>query len=77
MVQTKFDSIQNDFQWVLKVLRTSKNKEHLNCVLKCFELWKIKYVENISTISEKENFNHMKSIFWINFKNKDIGIIDL
>ena len=79
MTQTETNSVHEDFQWILRILDSSKNYEHLNCTLKCFKLWEMKNIDKFLTKIETNRFNDMKNIFWVKFKNKNsnVGIINL
>jgi hypothetical protein len=59
-----------DFEWVLKVLESSRNKSHMDCTLKCFYLWEKKH----SNSKEKKLIIKLKSNFWVLFKNKNIHV---
>ena len=68
-----------DFQWVIKVLQSSKNDKHLDCTLNCFRLWESKHVDQITTKVEREHLNKLRSIFWKKFrdKNNQVGILEI
>jgi hypothetical protein len=70
MIQTNPNSLYEDFLWILRILHSSTNNEHLNCSLKCFDLWERKYFNKHLTPSEKKTFNHMKNVFWVSLKKK-------
>ena len=78
MTQTKTNSIHEDFLWIIKILHSSKNDEHLSCTLKCFRFWEMKHIDKILTKTETDGFNGMRSVFWDEFKNqnRNIGMVD-
>jgi uncharacterized protein involved in tolerance to divalent cations len=59
-----------DFEWVLRVLESSKDEIHMDCTLKCFYLWEKKYSDS----KEKKLIIKLKSNFWVLFKNKNIHV---
>lgn len=71
MIKMNLTSAVSDFKWVLKVLKSSKSKEHLDTTLKCFNLWENKYVSDQLQNSEKEVIKHLRYEFWCMFKNKN------
>jgi hypothetical protein len=56
-----------DFEWVLRVLESSKDEIHMDCVLECFYLWEKKY-------SHLKVSSKLKNNFWVLFKNKNIHV---
>ena len=36
-----------DFEWVLRVLESSRDESHMDCVLKCFYLWEKNIVTQV------------------------------
>jgi hypothetical protein len=67
IIKTNITKAIYDFEWVLRVLESSKDENHMDCVLKCFYLWEKKY--SYLKVSSK-----LKSNFWVLFKNKNIHV---
>lgn len=63
-----------DFEWILKILESSENESHMDCVLKCFYLWEKKHSDSKGTLKEKNVITKLKSNFWTLFKNKNINV---
>jgi hypothetical protein len=63
-------SATQDFKWVLKVLKSSKSKEHLETTLKCFTLWEGKHISEKLSNSDEESIKHLRYQFWCLFRNK-------
>jgi hypothetical protein len=63
-----------DFEWILKVLESSENENHMDCVLKCFQLWEKKYSEFQNASTEKKVIERLKGNFWSLFKNKNTNV---
>jgi hypothetical protein len=72
-------SVIDDLKWVIKVLDSSKSKEHMDTTLKCFKLWESKYVNELLNQKEKKIVSELRSNFWSKFKNKisSIGTFNL
>lgn len=62
-------SVINDFKWVLKVLESSKNKDHMATSLRCFKLWETKYVNPQLSGDDIDVINQLRYHFWSVFKN--------
>lgn len=60
-----------DFKWVLRVLKSSNSKDHLDTSLKCFNLWESKYVSEKLSDFDKNEIKHLRYQFWCLFKNKN------
>ena len=43
IIKTNIAKAIYDFEWVLRVLESSKDENHMDCVLKCFYLWEKKH----------------------------------
>ena len=43
-----------DFKWVIKLLKSSKSKEHLDTTLRCFNLWENKHTKEILTDADAD-----------------------
>ena len=63
-------SVIQDFKWVLKVLKSSKSKEHLDTTLKCFTLWESKHISGKLSDLEEQSIKHLRYQFWCLYKNK-------
>jgi hypothetical protein len=66
-----------DFEWVIKILESSKDENHMRATLKCFSLWDSKYNESSLTRFESNMLTTLKLNFWSLYqdKNSKIGII--
>ena len=62
-----------DFEWVLRVLESSRDDSHMDCVLKCFYLWEKKYCDS-GTLTEQRVIGKLKGNFWALFKNKNLYV---
>ena len=71
MTTMNISSAISDFKWVLKVLKSSQSKEHLNATMKCFNLWETKHVNDKLTDSDKEVIKYLRYEFWSLFRNKN------
>lgn len=60
----------HEFKWVLKILDSSKSKEHMSTTLRCFRLWETKYVTNSLSTNELKLIKELRANFWSKFKNK-------
>jgi hypothetical protein len=65
-----------DFEWVIKILESSKDENHMKATLKCFSLWDSKYNESSLTRFESNMLTTLKLNFWSLYqdKNSKIGI---
>lgn len=66
-----------DFEWVIKILESSKDENHMKVTLKCFSLWDSKYNESSLTRFESNMLTTLKLNFWSLYqdKNNKIGMI--
>jgi dynactin complex subunit len=71
MTTMNVSSVISDFKWVLRVLKSSNSKDHLDTTLKCFNLWEKKYLNEKLTDSDQEEIKYMRYQFWSLFKNKN------
>jgi hypothetical protein len=71
--------IISDFKWVMKLLESSKNSEHMNTSLRCFTLWENKYTYHLLMKNDKIVIDHLRNEFWSKFNNKlnTFGTINL
>lgn len=58
-----------DFNWIIRVLESSKTSGHLDCVLNCFKLWESKYCGE-----DKNVIKSLRLEFWTLFKNKSTRV---
>lgn len=72
MLTMNKDTVINDFNWVIKILDSSSNKEHMDISLKCFNLWENKHVDKSLSKSDKKVITELKGKFWVKFKKKFI-----
>jgi hypothetical protein len=70
MVKINLRNAITDFMWVVKVLNSSKDGNHLVSSLKCFYLWESKYKRFSPTKSQTDTLDKLKSHFWIQYHNK-------
>ena len=79
MTKTDIKRVITDFEWVIKILESSKNENHMRATLKCFSLWESKY--NNSNLSKIDSrlLTNLKSDFWslYNEKNNKVGLISI
>jgi hypothetical protein len=71
MTTMNISSAISDFKWVLRVLKSSQSKEHLNATMKCFNLWESKHVNDNLSDSDKEVIKYLRYEFWSLFRNKN------
>lgn len=71
MMTMNMTSAIKDFKWVIKLLKSSKSKEHLDTTLRCFNLWENKHTKEILTEADADAVKHMRYQFWCFFKNKN------
>jgi hypothetical protein len=71
MTTMNVSSAISDFKWVLRVLKSSNSKDHLDTTLKCFNLWESKHVNDKLTDSDKEVIKYLRYQFWSLFRNKN------
>ena len=70
VIKASLANVIYDFEWVLRVLESSRDESHMDCTLKCFYLWEKKY----SNSKEKKLIIKLKNNFWGLFKNKNIHV---
>jgi len=68
-----------DFEWVVKILESSEDENHLKVTLRCFSLWDSKYCDSSLTSSESSVLTKLKLNFWSLYKDKNsiIGTISI
>ena len=62
-------NVFSDFDWVIRVLKSSETSGHLDCVLNCFKLWESKYSRE-----DKKTIKYLRLEFWTLFKNKSTRV---
>jgi hypothetical protein len=67
-------SALNDYKWVVRILNSSKTKEHLECTEKCFNLWDKKYLSTEVIGLENKFLRRLRNNFWSNYHQKRISI---
>jgi hypothetical protein len=67
-------SALNDYKWVVRILNSSKTKEHLECTEKCFNLWDNKYLSTEVIGLENKFLRRLRNNFWSNYHQKRISI---
>ena len=79
MTKADIKRVITDFEWVIKILESSKDENHMRVTLKCISLWDSKYNNyNLSKIDSRLLTN-LKSNFWslYNEKNNKVGLISV
>ena len=68
-----------DFEWVIKILESSEDENHMKTTLKCFSLWDSKYSDSSLTRLESDVITKLKLNFWSLYKDKNskIGTINI
>jgi hypothetical protein len=74
MVSNNLRLALNDYKWVVKILKSSETKEHLECTEKCFNLWDNKYLLSGTNSIEKKFLRRLRNNFWSNFHQKRISV---
>jgi hypothetical protein len=73
-ISTNLTSALNDYKWVVRILNSSKTKEHLECTEKCFNLWDNKYFSSDIVGLENRFLRRLRNNFWSNYHQKRISI---
>lgn len=71
MMTMNMTSVIQDFKWVLKVLKSSKSKDHLDTTMNCYRLWESKHVSEKLSDLDKESIKNLRYQFWCLYKNKN------
>lgn len=71
MLKDNIKTAVTDFEWVLKVLESSEDENHMNCTLKCFQLWESRYFNSNHNMDEKRILGRLCDNFWKIFKRKN------
>jgi hypothetical protein len=68
-----------DFEWVIKILESSEDENHMKTTLKCFSLWDSKYMNSGLNKLESKILTKLKLNFWTLYKDKNnkIGTINI
>lgn len=71
--------IVTDYQWVIRILESSKDKHHMEVTINCFSLWESNYRNTKLSKSELNVLSELKSNFWslYNDKNRKIELISI
>jgi hypothetical protein len=79
MLKSNIKTAITDFEWVLKILESSEDENHMNCTLRCFQLWESRYFKSSPNRDEKKVLSRLSDNFWAIFKNKNntIGTINI
>lgn len=79
MIKSNIKTAITDFEWVLKILESSEDENHMNCTLRCFQLWESRYFNSRPTNLEKKVLSRLSDNFWSIFNNKHntIGTINI
>lgn len=79
MLKVNIKTAITDFEWVLKVLESSEDENHMNCTLKCFQLWESRYFNSNPNKYEKRVLTRLCENFWNVFKikNNTIGTFNI
>lgn len=75
MVKINLKKAITDFMWVVKVLNSSKDENHMVSSLKCFYLWESKYDRFSSTKSQTDTLTKLKTHFWSQYHTKSNEVI--
>ena len=73
-ISTNLTSALNDYKWVVRILNSSKTKEHLECTEKCFNLWDDKHLLSGTNGIEKKLLRRLRNNFWSHFHQKRVSI---
>lgn len=79
MTKSNIKRAITDFEWVIKVLESSEDENHMETTLKCFSLWDSKYSDSGLTRLESDVLSKLKLNFWSLYKDKNskIGTINI
>lgn len=75
LITLNYNSVNEDFDWVLRILNSVEEESQMNVVSKCFELWEVKHINNNLNKFEKVFINNLRSKYWSQFKNKNARFI--
>lgn len=79
MTKSNIKRAITDFEWVIKILESSEDENHMETTLKCFSLWDSKYMDSGLTKLESKVLAKLKLNFWTLYKDKNskIGTINI
>jgi hypothetical protein len=79
MTKSNIKRAITDFEWVIKILESSEDENHMETTLKCFSLWDSKYSDLSLTRLESDVITKLKLNFWSLYKDKNskIGTINI
>lgn len=72
MIQVNLKTAFYEFEWVIRVMKSTETKTQLDVVYKCFNLWEQRHVSKNITKQELNKINGLRSNFWAMFKNKKL-----
>lgn len=64
------NTLMNDFRWVIKILDSSINEDHMGATLKCFNLWESKYSRKDLSSKDKKVIDELRHRFWVKYNTK-------
>lgn len=65
-----------EFDWIIKILNSSENNKHLECVKNCFFLWEKMNIPDKISRQELKIVNHLRSSFWARYHTKNSQIVN-
>jgi hypothetical protein len=79
MTKVNINKAITDFEWVVKILESSEDENHMKASLKCFSLWDSKYNDSRLPRVESKVLTKLKLNFWSLYKDKNsqIGTISI
>lgn len=75
LINLNYNTVINDFNWVIRILNSVDDGNQMKVVSKCFELWELKHVKNGMTKVEKSFVNDLRKKYWSLFKNKNSKLL--
>lgn len=71
MIKIDIEKAITDFEWIIKILESSEDENHLKVSLKCYLLWDSKYNNVKLKKCESDTLNRLRPIFWSYYKSKN------
>lgn len=72
MIKTSvLEKANYELAWVVKIIESSKTKDHLQIGLNCFFLWEAKFQSKYYNISNLSTYDYLKNKFWSVYKKKE------
>ena len=71
LINLNYNTVINDFNWVIRILNSVDDGNQLRVVSKCFELWEVKHIKKGMSKVEKSFINDLRKKYWSLFKNKN------